>query len=286
MLTPNYIPFSIESYLCKMGKLREEVTVENAKLAIYSFLRDAQGFDQNCLIRFVQVSRERGLAASSISKYVDQVIPFLRWCKEQGHIGEVPPRPFPRVNCHKDRQTFTRLEYDSLLATSHSSNRITQLDRFWPYGVQMGWHTPFRMKDIALLQWKAIDRAERLIRTIPSKTRFIGRHVTVPFGDNLAALFERQAADPYNKEYVCTAMALRYQGERHMLSSRFLDLARRAGVRGKSFHCFRHTWITRMLEAGIAPATVCAMSGQTLQQVQTYMHISLAAKRAAVEAAA
>jgi integrase len=106
--------------------------------------------------------------------------------------------------------------------------------------------------------------------------------VEIPVSDAFLALLEKQVLLAGASHYVAPKMAFMYDVvDRHKtLSMQFIRIAEKARAHGKSFHCYRHAFVSRMLTAGVSAEMVSTMTGQTLKQVMEYLHVSLEDKHA------
>jgi integrase len=153
-------------------------------------------------------------------------------------------------------------------------------DGYWRYGVICAWHTGLRLSDVALMKTNRLNLDKRVIDMTPLKTRRFNKRVLIPIADPL--LKQLRMMD-LTGEYVAPPMAVHYQFDQHKtLSMQFIRLARKAGVIGKSFHCFRHTFVTRLLEGGASAELISTITGQTVDQVMSYAHPSIDSKREAM----
>ena len=153
-------------------------------------------------------------------------------------------------------------------------------------------HTGLRYGDVATLTWADIDLAAGIIDIRPRKTARHGVRVTIPIerrtlapalaearksatGDGL--LFPRHAA-----AYISTGMGPK--------GSRFAQILEQAKLKpkdGYSFHSWRHTFRTRLAEAGVSTETAMRLCGHTnARSSATYDHADHLDELAAAIAAA
>jgi integrase len=216
------------------------------------------------------------LSKRSIRQYLDTIRAFLAWQVERGHLKTMPVLPTKRLaGPAAVRQVFTLDEYSSLLAAAG--------DTFWRYGIMAGWETGLRLGDVACLQWSQVSTETASVKLVPGKTKRFGKQVEIPIGADLVLLLMKlRLAGGQQSEFVCPPMATLYATDQHRsLSSQFGRLVARAGVVGKSFHCLRHSAITRWVANGATVETIASMTGQSYQQILGYTHLSLEEKRKA-----
>ncbi len=217
-----------------------------------------------------------GLSKRSARQYCDTIRAFLAWQVERGLLKTMPVVPSKRlVGPAAVRQVFIMEEYSSLLSAAGDSH--------WRYGVMAGWETGLRLGDIACLKWSEVSTDTSSVKLIPNKTKRFGKQVEIPVGaDRVLLLMKLRLAGGQQSEFVCPAMALLYAVDQHRsLSSQFGRLVAKAGIVGKSFHCLRHSAITRWVANGATVETIASMTGQSYQQILGYTHLSLEEKRKA-----
>lgn len=141
----------------------------------------------------------------------------------------------------------------------------------------LGLMTGARLRELGNATWE---------RNVDLKERMLTLHA-----DETKTRAERQV--PLNGLAVETLMSLpgRGHGGRVFpvtaahLGKLFTRTARAAGVNGKSFHCIRHTVISRLHEAGIPIGTVSLLVGHASRgtTLRTYTHVTTDELRRAVE---
>ena len=168
--------------------------------------------------------------------------------------------------------------------------------------ILFGLYTGARLSDVASLTWENVDLPARELRFIAKKT---GKTIILPLDGPLAAHSETlPAADSARTPLHPRAFSIvEKQGKTGHLSNQFTDLLAQAGLRkkqphrktndkeqgrrrrneGLSFHCLRHTAVTRLKEAGIPQAVVMELVGHENEEMsQHYTRVG----RTALEGAA
>lgn len=215
-----------------------------------------------------------GMKESSIASYFITLTLFLNWCVKTGGLAVNPMPRMGFVIPQADRKPITVQEYERLVVTA---DRIPDYEH-WPEALGLAWHTGLRLSDIALLRNASLNAPGCAIRLVPKKTRRHARFVEIPIPEDLMDFLKIQSKG----EYVFPTMAKMYKHDRHKtLSNQFSYIARKAKVK-TSFHCFRHSFISRNLSDGVSPALISEMTGINLNQIMTYTHFSIETKRAAL----
>ncbi len=158
----------------------------------------------------------------------------------------------------------------------------------------LGAYTAQRLGDLALLDWGQVDLPSGWINFRQGKTDEL---LSIPMHANLLPILQAIPA-PSRRGYVMPGIAADYLRNRDRVTDKLAVIFRRAkidtykpgtgpktgkrAVLVKSFHSLRHSCNTLLLEAGIPPAVVQAITGhRTLAMQNRYTH----AGRKAIEAA-
>lgn len=212
------------------------------------------------------------LGGTSVKLYYRTIKQFLGWMLDMGYIETIP---LPKLSIGK----IEEVEKIPITAMDHSQIVICATgNEMWTYACTVAWATGFRLSDVALLRKEDVNIK---LSTISRRTKKRGKLVQLPLSDEAKASI-RWHMSQSNSEYVCEDMATEYlANQHHNLSTQFLRLAARAGV-NKSFHCYRHAFITRLLDNGADSLLISKMTGISIQQILTYAHPSLDSMRKAM----
>jgi len=136
----------------------------------------------------------------------------------------------------------------------------------WPEVFTVAMYTGLRMGDVVSLTWDQVDTAERMIRIKPSKTRRHGIEVNIPMHARVHDIISRVE---HASEYVFP-WRKRRQGINNPVKGdcKFSQILKDAGIVAGdgekiSFHCARHTMVTNLAAAGVAPDVRMQMTGHT-----------------------
>lgn len=212
---------------------------------------------------------------------------IFKAAKQQQVIAD---KPTESVNTLKDtsrteRRPFTLDEVRKLLVHA---------DDEWKSMIRFGLYTGQRLADLAALTWGKIDIPQGEIRLRTQKT---GKTLIIPIAPPLldALKLQTNPGDPDAPVHPNAFQTLDRTGRSAALSNQFSDILAKAGLRPKaprqrkedgrgraaarsisrlSFHCFRHTAVTLLKEAGVSAAVVMEMIGHDSEQMSAiYTHV-------------
>jgi integrase len=164
----------------------------------------------------------------------------------------------------------------------------------WKGAILCGYYTGLRLRDVADLQWNAINSEEQKITVTTRKTR---KDVTVPIHPQFASWLQEQTRG-IGKAPVFPALAGKSGAGKSGLSMQFKRIMERAGIRGRllreangegrsqsslSFHSLRHGFVSAMANAGVSQEIRQKLTGHASPQMNAqYTHHELEALRTAV----
>ena len=184
-----------------------------------------------------------------------------------------------------ERKPFTDEDVGKIIAAASGE---------WLTSILLAVYTGMRLGDSVKLKWDAIDLSGKLITFTPEKTSRKNRVIQMPIHERLQARLMEIAGDSIG--HVTPTLAATKVGSRNGLSDRFKSLMAQAGVDNeeidtgigrkqsvKSFHSFRHSFNTALLEHGVDEKTRMDLSGHTTQSMsRKYSHSKLETMREAV----
>jgi integrase len=210
---------------------------------------------------------------------------------ESAHkLGFIPINPVAAVEHLKERtakpgrEPFTTQEAARLVEAAHGD---------WRGAVLLGATSGLRLGDVANLSWESVDIAGGLLRL---ETRKTGKLVVLPMHPDFAAwLSERPRG--IGKALVFPELAGKLIAGRRGLSVQFRDIAKKAGIVGrvvtregkgrstnsKTFHGLRHSFISQLANAGVAPELRQKLAGHSDAKTHgIYTHHEIETLRGAV----
>lgn len=215
------------------------------------------------LREFIEVRRSTGAKDSSVQKDFFRIRAFHR-----AIVDDVPNDVAEMMERFKrspyKTETFTHDEWETIKG---------YIAREWLHPSIVGYHTGLRLGDVLCLRWDQIDMERLMITVKPHKTQKMGTVASVPIVQNgelhkmLLELKRYQAGEflfpRWREEYV-------NKGPTNFgPSESFKNAVRKIGIKGKTFHTFRRTFITNVLSSGtstlIAKSLVGIKSSATLE---------------------
>lgn len=164
----------------------------------------------------------------------------------------------PKDTDGKVGEAFTREEEVKVLLAAK------EVGKDWYEICKMMRHTGLRYADVARLTWSDIDLDDGMIHRIPTKTARHGISVHVPICSALRAVLRGMKK---GTGFVFPLHAELYgdrgRAARAVLS--FAEVLAKAGIdrEGVTVHSWRHTFITRLAEAGVDKETRKRLAGHT-----------------------
>lgn len=217
--------------------------------------------------------RRRRLAAkcikdATVNRDLSVLRHILYWAVDERLLAA---NPIARLRMARERRTRRQVlsvaEEDLLLAAAPDHLRdmiVAALD------------TGMRRGEITSQRWEDIDFPRQLLFVTRSKTPE-GESREIPLSKRLCKLLLACSKD--------NGVVFGYQGEPVRIIKRSWKTAlKRAGIRHVRFHDLRHTFNTRLMEAGVLQEIRMALMGHSSGSKihATYTHIELPAKRKAI----
>lgn len=193
------------------------------------------------------------------------------------------PWPIVRVPRNRDEESsgraFSQDEICRLMIAAGNTGHD------WQTAIMIGLYTGLRLGDATMLKWSDIDFSDSVIRYRPSKTRKHNITVCVPLHPALSKWLDGHRNE---SEYVTPGRIGRVGKARFKDGDKtFAQLLVEAGITKNgdhvklSFHCFRHTFVSRLAEAGVAPDVRMRLVGHTSTENHAiYTHDDVSARAA------
>tara|TARA_Y100001963_G_scaffold19768_2_gene25052 strand:- start:24069 stop:24929 length:861 start_codon:yes stop_codon:yes gene_type:complete len=215
---------------------------------------------------------------SSINYIANSVKGFFNWMEERGYTeGNIIskfPKGFMRIP-KKEAVVFTDRDYWEMLKASEGTD--------WNCMIKVGWNTGMRIGDCAKMLWSSVNLDEKMIRITPSKTSEFDTKIEIPMSNELHDTLAEKSRIRDSSKYVMERMAIIAMVGNGNISRHFKYFLEKNGLyqKGKTFHAFRRTAISRWLSHPNADIiTVKHLSGhKNLKSLLRYIHPSMEKKK-------
>jgi integrase len=265
----------VNEFLAHIGKKADHLLREITQVDIRSW-RDAL--------------KHKGLAAPTVNHAIKILRMPFNAAHDAGHI-EINPtknavRPLQDEARNGEKDVFTPEQIAELIKAAPSED--------WKGAILCGYYTGLRLRDVADLEWSAVDLDKRTITVTTRKTL---RTVTVPIHPQFRAWLEKQTRG-IGKAPVFPTLAGKSGGGKSGLSMAFKRIMERAKIKGRllreatgegrsqsslSFHSLRHSFNSAMANAGVSSEVRQKLTGHASAQMNAqYTHHELEELHSAV----
>lgn len=196
---------------------------------------------------------------------------FFGYCAAKGwSVGD--PARLARVNMktlsHKQKETDEREvfePYEIKRLIKHCESE----DIFWLFATRLSLETALRLGDICQLEWDCLSEAN-LINVWTDKR---DKRVSVPISDELSELLTQIPVTNHRFMFPEQRKIANDLKKRASLSVKFGRILEKCDITGKSFHCLRHTCITRWDKEGETLETIAEKVGHSnTKTTEGYVH--------------
>lgn len=213
---------------------------------------------------------ERDITVKTRNNEIGHLRTVWKMLEKHGKV-EINPWALARVGRNRDEETHGRAFTDDEVARLLEVAR--KIGREWEGVITVALYTGLRMGDIINLVWSGdpkkdviVDIDGARIYGTPSKTSRRGVRVNIPMHPKISEVLSRTGRDenlvfPWRAKHPCV-------GHRRKGEVWFADIMNEAGIvaeKGEklSFHSLRHTFITRLADAGVAEDVRMRLAGHT-----------------------
>ena len=210
----------------------------------------------------------RPLKDATVNRDLSVLRHILYWAVDEQLILANPLARMKMARERRTRRAILSLAEEQLLLEAASPHLKLMVTAALDTGMRRG--------EITNQRWEDIDFPRKLLSVTRSKTPE-GEAREIPLSDRLYRLLSANRKSE--------GIVIAYQGEPVRIIKRAWGGAlKRAGVRHVRFHDLRHTFNTRLMEAGVLQEVRMALMGHSTGKSvhATYTHIELPVKREAI----
>lgn len=227
---------------------------------------NAGDVDRSCAAGFASWLEKEGTAGKTRRNVIGDL--GTVWEGLRRVRDDVKENPWPLVLPQDDSERlepFTRAQEKAVLKAADKAG--------WGLACRIARHTGLRYGDVARLTWDRIDLKAGVVRVDPGKTARHGIGVAVPLCGRLRKALEaakaegggRGAEDGTGQGHVLPDHARWYPTPNKGPMGAFAEVLKKAKVdcATHTFHSWRHTFRTRLSEAGVSDEIAKRLGGWT-----------------------
>lgn len=269
-----------EQYLAGLDGVRAPSTVALYRQILHQWIGNSKltlpRITPNHVNSFI--NRDDGTSLSTRQVRLCAIRGFMQWAVEKGYrVGNPAGEKLVRVDMRslshaqkepKHRQPMSRLQYEAILKACEG---------FWHHAVVLSYWTGMRLVDICALEWEQFQEDELIVWT-----RKTGKRVALPIWDTLigGGVIDRELSDmsiDHAKYLFPKQRRLAIDpSKKQKLSREFQHILKKAGVKGRSFHSLRHSFVTRLRAEGVELKDIARLVGHSdTKTTEGYSHSSI-----------
>jgi integrase len=212
--------------------------------------------------------KKKQLSETTVNRDLEVLRHLLFWAADEGYLPANPLSRMPMVRERRKVRGVMSLDEEARLlgeATAHLFRLV-----IWALDTGM------RRGELLTQRWEHIDLGRRLVAVTHSKTAE-GEAREIPLTNRLFELLQTTRRSE--------GLVFQFKGHSiHSVKTAWRTAIRKSGIRYYRFHDLRHTFNTRLMEAGVMQDVRKALmghsSGEDVHSI--YTHVELPAKREAI----
>ncbi|HEV2523409.1 MAG TPA: site-specific integrase [Candidatus Acidoferrales bacterium] len=212
--------------------------------------------------------KRKTITETTVNRDLEVLRHLLFWAVEEGYLGTNPLSRMPMATERRKPRAVMTLEEEEKLLASAAPHLCVIIVAALDTGMRRG--------ELLTERWEHVDFTRRLLSVTRSKTAG-GEGREIPL---TSRLYETLAA---RRKPDGLVFQFRHQAI-HAVKTAWKAAIRRAGIRYYRFHDLRHTFNTRLMEAGVMQEVRKALmghsSGEDVHSI--YTHVELPMKRDAI----
>ena len=235
--------------------------------------------------------KRKGLAAPTVNDAIKLLRMPFKAAHDAGYI-EINPctknsvRPVKDEARNVEKDVFTPEQLAALINAAASED--------WKGAILCGYYTGLRLRDVANMEWSAVNLGKQIITLTTRKTR---KDVTIPIHPRFAAWLGKQTRG-IGKAPVFLTLADKAGSGKSGLLMTFKRIMDRAGIKGRllreatgagrsqsslSFHSLRHSFNAALANSGVGVELRQELTGHSSPEMnKNYTHPDIERMREAV----
>jgi integrase len=214
--------------------------------------------DRACVAMFASWLSGRGISGKTRRNLIGDLSTV--WQGLRRVRDDVTQNPWPLVLPANDGKRGQAFSMEQEMAVLSAADKI---GKGWGLACRISRHTGLRYGDVARLSWDAIDFKSGVLRVTPSKTSRHRIAVVIPLCDVLLSALSESRNDA-ESSFVLPLHAEAWPRPEEGVPGAFSKVLAEAGVTGAfTFHSWRHTFRTRLAEAGVSDEIAKRLGGWT-----------------------
>jgi integrase len=216
-----------------------------------------ESIDQR-MIAFLRAKKEKeGVKNGTVNSLMSVVRSVLRSAVQWEWLDKAPimknaPEPSRRVRYLSDDEEMALLNELPL--------HIKQIARF-------ALCTGLRMNNILALQWEQVDILRKVAWIHPDQAK-AGKAISIPLNNDACLILREQMGQHLTHIFSYNGLPLLKAN-----GNTWRDAVKRSGVKNFTFHGLRHTWASRLIQAGTPVHALMEMGGWSdVSMVRKYAH--------------
>lgn len=261
-----------KAYLCATGKAASPRTMENRQMSFRRFLKWAQDHytaastpgkvDRACAVAFAQSLIKSDLKDKSRKNILSDLSTLWEGLIRCTDGVTINPWKLvrPEVRDSEPGKAFTAPQVAAVLKAADD------IGHGWGLACRIALYTGLRFGDVATMEWSDIDMDTAIIKVRPQKTARHKVDVLMPIAQTL---LDALSALPRHCGMLLPEIGQRYPRQlklwpfRTVIEKAQVDAKLDIDTEAYTFHSFRHTFRTRLGEAGVAGDIAKRLGGWT-----------------------
>ena len=243
---------------------RSERTIDNYNTFIQAWIRDCKlekmfpsEIQEEHIDTWVNDPRISSKAGSR-QVMLSTVTSFMEYCVAKGFAFN-NPASLVRVKFHKLKHEQKEPREKGIFSDEDVAKLMANAPEFWKAAIGISRWTGLRLGDICNLEWSCFNKPGKMVVWTDKRDRRVELEIPQQLADVLALvpIKDPHYLFPSAREILLDAR------RRSNLSVNFRRICQRLGIKGRTFHELRHTYVTDCVKRGIPMPHISRAVGHT-----------------------